>query len=123
MDEEIDTELAHEAMKMEPLGDQRYIRTKATFIGQLRRAERIPLAADVAVRRTGVKPFRVRIYDLSPKGCKVEFVEVPAVGERVWVKFDCLESLEATVRWTEGHTGGVQFERSLYEPVFRRLCG
>jgi hypothetical protein len=39
----------------------------------------------------------------------------------VWIKFDGLESIEATVRWVEGHIGGVQFERPLYEPVFRSL--
>jgi len=88
-----------------------------------RRADRVALVAEVGVRRAGVKPFRVRAFDLSPAGCKIEFIEVPSVGERVWVKFDALEALEGTVRWTEGHVGGVQFERSLYEPVFRRLVG
>jgi len=86
-----------------------------------RRAERVQLCADVAVRRSGVRAFRVRVFDLSPEGCKVEFIEVPAIGERIWVKFDTLEAVEGSVRWTAGHTGGVQFARPLYEPVFRRL--
>lgn len=51
----------------------------------------------------------------------MEFIEVPAIGERIWVKFDTLEAVEGSVRWTAGHTGGVQFARPLYEPVFRRL--
>ena len=73
------------------------------------------------MRRTGVRGFRVRVFDLSPEGCKVEFVEIPAVGERIWVKFDKLESVEGNVRWTAGHMCGVEFMRTLYEPVFRRL--
>ena len=43
------------------------------------------------------------------------------LGERVWVKFDGLESLEATVRWLDGHIGGVAFERPLHEAVFQHL--
>ena len=86
-----------------------------------RRADRVTIAAEVGIRRSGVHPFRVRVFDASPEGCKIEFVERPAVGERVWIKFDGLESIQATVRWVEGHIGGVQFERPLYEPVFRSL--
>jgi len=61
------------------------------------------------------------VFDLSPEGCKVEFVEIPAVGERIWVEFDNLESVEGKVRWTAGYMGGVEFVRALYESVFRRL--
>jgi hypothetical protein len=44
------------------------------------------------------------------------------VGERVWVKFDGLEAIEGSVRWVDGHTGGVQFTRPLHEAVFERLA-
>jgi PilZ domain len=87
-----------------------------------RGAPRLGFAAEVGVRRTGVRSFRVRIFDASPEGCKIEFVERPAIGERVWVKFDNLEALEGTVRWVDGHTGGVQFEHPLHEAVFERLA-
>lgn len=63
------------------------------------------------------------MFDLSAEGCKIEFVERPEIGERLWVKFDGLDSLAATVRWIDGHRGGVQFERPIYDPVFRRLIG
>lgn len=61
------------------------------------------------------------VFDLSPEGCKIEFVERPGLGERVWVKFDNLEALEGSVRWVAGHVGGVQFERPLHAAVFDRL--
>jgi len=88
-----------------------------------RRTDRVALSAEVGVRRSGLHAFRVRIFDASPEGCKIEFIERPSVGERVWIKFDGLEGIEATVRWVDGHTGGVQFARPLYEAVFRRIVG
>lgn len=90
---------------------------------KLARCERHALSAEVNVRRSGVHAFRVRVFDLSPEGCKVEFVERPSVGERVWVQFDGLASITATVRWVDGHYGGVRFDHPLYEAVFRRLLG
>ena len=89
--------------------------------GNLRKTERVPLRAEVGIRRSGFHGFRVRVFDASPNGCKIEFVETPKLGERVWVKFDGLEGIEATVRWLDGHMGGVHFERPLHEAVFQRL--
>jgi PilZ domain len=85
------------------------------------RPHRLALSAEVGLRRSGAKAFRVRVFDLSPEGCKVEFVERPSIGERVWLKFDSLESLEGSVRWVAGHVGGLKFEQPLHEAVFRRL--
>jgi hypothetical protein len=62
------------------------------------------------------------LFDASPEGCKLEFVERPSVGERLWVKFDGLEAVEATVRWVAGHVGGLEFCRPLHAAVFDRLA-
>lgn len=86
-----------------------------------RDTERVPFTVEAVIRRSGVHGFRVHVFDLSPQGCKIEFVERPSVSERVWVKFDGLEALEASVRWVEGHIGGVYFERPLHEAVFQKL--
>lgn len=86
-----------------------------------RGSSRQPLDAEVRLRRAGSPGYRVRVFDASPQGCKIEFVERPAIGERVWVKFNGLEGLAATVRWVKGHTGGVRFEHPLHEAVFQRL--
>ena len=86
-----------------------------------RRSERFNLTAEVGIRRSGVHPFRVNIFNASTGGCRIEFVERPAVGERVWVKFDGLESLEGTVRWVEGHIGGVRFTHPINDIIFERL--
>ena len=102
------------------------MRTHVQFdeaIRRIRGADRIGLSAEVGLRRAGVHSFRVHVFDASRQGCKVEFVECPAVGERVWVKFEGLASVEAWVRWIDGHVGGVQFEHPLHEAVFERLRG
>jgi hypothetical protein len=87
-----------------------------------RYAGRVSLDAEVGIRRSGMHPFRVRVFDASPVGCKIEFIERPAVAERVWVKFDGLEALEGTVRWVDGHIGGVRFATPLHKAVFDRLA-
>lgn len=87
------------------------------------RIERLSLSAEVAIRRSGIHPFRVELFDVSPQGCKIEFVERPSVGERVWVRFDGLAALEGSVRWVEGHVGGVQFVHPIHRAVFERLTG
>jgi len=87
------------------------------------RRGRVAVAVEVGIRRAGVHAFRVNAFDLSPEGCKIEFIERPSVGERVWVKFDGLEGIQAEVRWVDGHVGGVRFARPIYDPVFRKLIG
>ena len=88
---------------------------------KVRGAGRVTIDAEVGIRRAGVQAFRVRVFDASPVGCKIEFIERPRVAERVWVKFDGLEALEGTVRWVAGHIGGVQFVRPLHRAVFDRI--
>jgi hypothetical protein len=86
-----------------------------------RRHERISLEADVSLRRVGKSGFRVAVTDVSPDGCKVELVERPSLGERVLVKFEGLEPLEADVCWVEGHTAGLMFAKAIHPAVFELL--
>jgi hypothetical protein len=86
-----------------------------------RRSERVSLAADVRLRRIGKSTFRVTLNDVSPEGCRVQLVERPAVGERVLVKFEGLEVLEAEVCWVEGFTAGLNFDKPMHPAVFELL--
>jgi hypothetical protein len=61
------------------------------------------------------------LFDLATVGCKVEFVERPKAGELLWIKFDGIEAIEATVRWVDGHIGGLRFIRPFYPSVFDLL--
>ena len=86
-----------------------------------RQADRIALDAEVALRRPGQHLYRVRVYDASTHGCKLEFVQRPLVDERVWVKFEGLDAIESAVCWVEGFVVGVEFVRPMYPPVFDAL--
>ena len=88
---------------------------------QPRRYERISVAGEAWLRRSAKRQFRVHIYDLSPLGCKAEFVERPEVSEQLWIKFDQLEALEAEVRWIAGPRTGLEFTRPIHPAVFNLL--
>lgn len=86
-----------------------------------RQHPRIQLSAELSLRRMGRQHFQCRLFDLTPTGCKVEFVERPRSGEMLWVKFAGLDAIEATVRWVDGFYGGLEFVRSIYPAVFELL--
>jgi hypothetical protein len=86
-----------------------------------RGSERISLEAEVALRRLGQKAYRIRVTDLSPDGCKVELIQRPDVEERMVVKFDGLEPLEAEVCWVVGFSAGLRFDKPMHPAVFDLL--
>lgn len=87
-----------------------------------RRAERVGVNAEVALRRSGQLNYRVRVFDASPLGCRLEFVERPQLDERVWVKFDRLDPLEGMVCWVEGFCAGIEYARPMHQAVFDALA-
>lgn len=82
---------------------------------------RASLTAELSLRRQGRQAYRGNLFDLTPKGCRVEFIETPRVGEKMWAKIDFFDSIEATVRWVEGFYGGLEFARPIYPAVFELL--
>jgi hypothetical protein len=86
-----------------------------------RKADRIAVDAEVALRRSAQLNYRVRAYDASPYGCKLEFVERPELEERVWVKFEGLDALEGLVCWVNGFVVGIEFARPIHPAVFEAL--
>lgn len=86
-----------------------------------RRSERVALDASISLRRAGQLNYRVRIFDVSLHGCRVEFVERPRLDENLWVKFDGLQPLEAEVCWIDGFTAGVDFLHPIHPAVFDLL--
>ena len=69
----------------------------------------------------------VNVHDISPEGCRLEFVERPRLDEVVWVRFNGLDAVESSVCWVKGHDVGVEFSRPIYPAVFnvlvKRLAG
>jgi hypothetical protein len=81
----------------------------------------VPLQAEVQLRRRGRAHYRVAAHDISPEGCRLEFVERPRLDEVVWVKFDGLEAVESSVCWIKAHDVGIEFARPIYPAVFEIL--
>jgi len=88
---------------------------------QTRRNERVSVEGEVSMHRRNKTTYRVHIYDLSPEGCRAEFVERPEVNEQLWIKFDGLEHIGADVRWIVGSKAGLKFQRSFHPAVFDLL--
>ncbi len=86
-----------------------------------RRCERVPLAAEVFLRRAGQPNYAVVIHDLSIHGCKLDFVQRPRLHDRIWIRLGGIEPIEADVCWVDGFVGGVEFHRPLHPAVFDLL--
>ncbi|HEU5285135.1 MAG TPA: PilZ domain-containing protein [Sphingomicrobium sp.] len=84
---------------------------------------RTSLDAEVSLRRSGQHHYKVRIYNASPHGCRIEFVERPSLDEHVWVRFEGLEAIEGQVCWVDGFVTGVEFVKPIHPAVFDRLVG
>jgi len=93
-----------------------------TSTKQPRRHERISVSGEVTMRRAGRANFRVHVYDLSPEGCEAEFVDRPGLHEQLWIRFDGIEGLEASVRWVAGAKTGLKFSRPIHPAVFDLLA-
>jgi hypothetical protein len=87
-----------------------------------RKSARVKIAATVKLGRRGHDNFSAKAFDFSREGCKLEFQERPRLDETVWVKFDDLELLEATVCWVDDLCVGVEFARPLHPAVFEMLA-
>jgi transposase len=86
-----------------------------------RQHHRTAVTAQLSLRQSGRQNYFSSVFDLTPSGCKVEFVERPREGDVIWAKFLGLDALEATVRWVDGFVGGIEFKRPIYPAVFDLL--
>ena len=86
-----------------------------------RRAERVPLRADVDFRRSGDHRYRVNILDFSPEGCKLEVPVKVEVGDIIWISLPGLQSIQGKVCWVDEWLAGVEFDRPLYPSVYEMV--
>jgi hypothetical protein len=87
-----------------------------------RRAERVPIRASIALRRSFAQRAPGRLVDLSAHGCRVEWTEWTRAGERLFVSLPTIAPIEAEARWISGRTVGVEFARPLHPAVFAMLA-
>jgi hypothetical protein len=88
---------------------------------QPRAAKRVSVDAEVMLRRLGQNNYRVRLYDLSPEGCRVELIERPREGEHLLIRFEGVEALDAEVCWVNDFVAGLHFEKSFHPAVFELM--
>jgi hypothetical protein len=88
-----------------------------------RQSDRVRVDAWLFMQRAGEVRFKTQIYDISPEGCLLELVSRPRIGDRVRIKIENMESLEAVVCWIDGHKCGSKFEAPLHPAVFSSIIG
>lgn len=87
-----------------------------------RRSARVPIDAQVTIRRHGHNAYNARVFNLSECGCKVEIVDRPEFGDDVLLRLPGLEPIRAIVLWVKGSAAGLEFERPIHPAVFDVLA-
>ena len=75
-----------------------------------------PPRPDRPMNQYGLTHLSFRVTDMD-----AVLGAVRAAGERVLIKFEGLEVLDAEVCWVDGYTAGLRFERSMHPAVFELL--
>lgn len=102
--------------KTEPFGPIRKIAESAA-----RDCERVSVDLSAKMKRFGRGCCVVPISDVSVTGCKVEFADRPQVGESVFIRFDGLDSIEATVCWVGDRDCGLDFVCPIHPAILELL--
>ncbi|MFN3516216.1 MAG: PilZ domain-containing protein [Novosphingobium sp.] len=85
-----------------------------------RRTERWAWDAGVQFR-SGVKRANVRVRDISPLGARIKGVFLVHKGDRFFIRFPGLESIEARVAWVTDFEFGCEFVRPLNPVILEAL--
>ena len=86
-----------------------------------RRAERVPIEADIDFRRPGDHRYRVQLLDFSALGCRIETPVKVALDDHVRISLPGLESIQGYVCWVQGWTVGIEFDRPIYPSVYEAV--
>jgi len=86
-----------------------------------RRSQRVSVNAIVTLRKPGKHHYQAKVSDMSPEGCRAEFVDCPVTGDLVFIKFEGLETLDAEVCWVNDDQMGLNFAKSFHPAVFDLL--
>ena len=86
-----------------------------------RRAERVPLRADIDFRRAGEHRWRVNILDFSPEGCRIEAPVRVTVDDTIWISLPGIETIQGTACWVKEWEVGIEFASPLYPSVFQMV--
>ncbi|URD61394.1 PilZ domain-containing protein [Sphingomonas sp. KRR8] len=83
-----------------------------------RKAPRTQINLPVLARRSGRSAQSLEALDVSPLGCRLCFVDVPRVGDLLWIKLPGVTAVESEVRWVRDHQAGMYFKTPIHPAVF-----
>ncbi len=86
-----------------------------------RESARAVISSSITLRPIGGVNHEVALHDLSTAGCCIEVVESAGLGEPLIARFPQLEPLVGSLKWIDGPTAGMQFERRIHPAVFYDL--
>src|SRR3954462_10616638 len=86
-----------------------------------RRVERIALRLTATMRDGTRSRVKVRVIDMSIRGCRIECSSNLAVDTWIWLSIAGLETQFCRVVWHCQEFIGLQFEKPLSEAVFNKL--
>ena len=86
-----------------------------------RRAERIALRLTATMRDGTRSRVKVRVIDMSPRGCRIDCSSTLAEDSWIWLSIAGLETQYCRVVWHCEEFIGLEFERPLSEAVFNKL--
>lgn len=89
--------------------------------GDHRSAERIAVAMDAGLRKSGGSTVATSLLDLSTHGFRAETHLNLDPGDTIWVRLPGLESMPAIVKWARGSRIGAAFERPLLAAVLETI--
>jgi len=86
-----------------------------------RRAERIALRLTATMRDGTRSRVKVRVIDMSPRGCRIDCSSTLAEDSWIWLSIAGLETQFCRVVWHCQEFVGLEFEKPLSDVVFERL--
>lgn len=73
------------------------------------------------VRRHGKQAHEASLIDLSVYGCRLLIEGQFKTGDRLWLRFEGSNAIQATAVWYEGDRLGCRFDEALDRGLFREL--
>ena len=86
-----------------------------------RRVERIALRLTATMRDGTRSRVKVRVIDMSIRGCRIECSSTLTVDSWIWLSIAGLETQYCRVAWNCEEFNGLEFERPIAEAVFDKL--
>lgn len=86
-----------------------------------RSEERAPVAIEATFRKSGKTSYQIILTDFSRTGSRVKSLSRTHVGDRIWLTLPGFQAIEGSIRWTNRHGFGVQWDATIHHAVFEHI--